>query len=255
MGHRATPAHRAAENPTHPATEKPAHRAAENLAHLETETSRLLATVDRLGPDDLTRDTLCPGWSVAHVLTHLARNADALLNLVRWAVDGQERAAYASESGRAAEIEEGARRPLPELQQDVRESAARFRDEAEALRGSAGAAQVRSRTGTPVTGAQVVAMRLLEVVFHHVDLQAGYSFDDADPAWVARTLRRGVRQWEAAATVPDLTLHPTGLDPLPLGAGGPAVHGTPGQLLAWIARGVADPLHTDSPLPIPPPWS
>lgn len=231
------------------------HRAAENLALLDTETIALLATVDRLEAHDLARDTLCPGWSVARVLTHLARNADALSNLAQWAVDGQERAAYASERARARQIAEGAQRPVGEIRRDVQTSASRFRQAAEALRGPAGSAQVRSRTGTSVTGAQVVAMRVLEVVFHHVDLQAGYSFDDADPAWVARTLRRGVRQWQAAGEVPDLTLHPHGLDQMPLGAGGPAVHGSPGQLLRWLARGVDEGLRAEGTLPTPPVWS
>lgn len=232
------------------------HRAAENLALLDTETAALLTSLDRIGPDDLPRETLCPGWSVAHVLSHVARNAEALLNLVRWAVDGQERAAYPSEEVREEQISAGARRSLTGLTQDVRETAEQFRREAEDLRGPAGEAEVRSRTGTPVTGAQVVAMRLLEVVFHHVDLRAGYGFDDADPAWVARTLRRGVRQWDARGGAPDLTLHPEGLDPLSLGAGGPAVHGTPGQLLLWLARGVSEDLRSEAAaLPTPPAWS
>lgn len=231
------------------------NRAAANLAQLDTETARLLSTVAELEKADLSRDSLCPGWSAAHVLTHLARNADALGNLVRWAVDGRERAAYSSEAERDAAIAEGARRPFTEIVADVRDTAERFRQEADLLRGEAGEAVVRSRTGTPVTGAQVIAMRLVEVVFHHVDLQAGYSFDDASPEWAARTLRRGVRQWEAAEGTPALTLHATGLDPMPLGGGGPEVHGTPGQLLLWLARGVADGLRSEVGLPAPPPWS
>lgn len=231
------------------------NRAAANLALLDTETERLLQTVADLGRTDLARDTLCPGWSVGHVLTHLSRNADALLNLVRWAVDGRERQAYPSDVVRDAAIADGARRTLENIVDDVRASAQRFRQEAEALTGEAGEATVRSRTGTPVTGTQVIAMRLLEVVFHHVDLQRGYTFDDADPDWVLRTLRRGVRQWEATGDAPRLTLQVEGSDPLELGGGGPEVRGTAGQLMLWIARGVDDGLRTDGELPTPPPWS
>lgn len=228
--------------------------AADNLARLHEETTRLLRTVDALGADDLRRATLCPGWTVAHVLTHLSRNADALVNLVRWAVDGRERAAYASDLVRDAEIEDGALRGRDEIVLDLRLSAERFAEEAQALTGEAGDAQVRSRTGTPVTGAQLVAMRLLEVVFHHVDLQAGYGFDDTDPAWAARTLRRGVRRWDADGA-PGLTLRPEGMEQLELGGGGPEVVGTPGQLLLWLARGVDDGLRPDAELPAPPPWA
>lgn len=229
------------------------NRAAQNLELLDAETDRLLATCDRL--DDPHRGTLCAGWSRAHVLTHVARNADALGNLVLWAVDGRERAAYASDEQRDRDIEEGARRTLEEIVADVRDTAARFRERAAALTGPAGEATVRTRTGTEVQGHQVISMRILEVVFHHVDLQVGYTFDDADPGWTARTLRRGVRQWEARGNAPALTLRPEGLDELPLAGGGPVVAGTPGRLLLWVARGRTEGLDTEVELPQPPPWA
>ncbi len=230
-------------------------RAAQNLVLLDVETDRLLTTCTRLSEDDGRRDTLCAGWDVAHVLTHLARNADALSNLVLWAVDGKERPAYASPESRDAAIEEGARRPLEDIVADVRDTAFRFRDLAQELTGEAGEAQVRTRTGNPVKGHQVIAMRVNEVVFHHVDLQTDYSFDQADPDWVARTLRRGVAQWDSAGDAPGLTLQPAGLPALPLGGGGPEVTGTPGQLLLWLARGRTEGLSSPVDLPEPPPWA
>lgn len=230
------------------------NRAAQTLTLLDTETERLLATVGTMEPLP-GRATFCADWDAAHLLTHVARNADALVNLVRWAVDGTEREAYASEAARAADIEAGARRPWEEIVEDVRASAGRFRAEADALTGPAGESVVRTRTGTEVTGAQVVAMRLLEVVFHHVDLAAGYTFDDADPAFVRRALARGARQWTARAPGVDLTLVPDGADPVDVGEGGPEVCGSAGRLLLWLARGRAEGLvHEGGPLPEPPPW-
>src|SRR5690606_22104668 len=139
----------------------------------DVETDRLLTTCTRLS--DPRRDSLCRGWDVAHVLTHVARNADALCNLAQWAVDGTERAAYDSPESRDAAIEEGARRPLEEIVADVRDTAFRFRELAQELTGPAGDAEVRTRTGTIVKGHQVIAMRILEVVFHHVDLRTDYT--------------------------------------------------------------------------------
>jgi maleylpyruvate isomerase len=228
-------------------------RAAENLALLDVETGRLLTTCSRLS--DPGGRTLCEGWDVAHVLTHLARNAEALGNLVLWAVDGQERAAYASSESRERAIAEGARRPLEEIVADVRGSASRFRELAQELTGEAGEAEVRTRTGATVKGHQVIAMRILEVVFHHVDLQAGYTFEEADPDWVARTLRRGVRQWEVSGAAPPLTLRPVGSPPLQLGGGGADVAGTAGQLLLWLARGRSDGVAPTVNLPQPPAWA
>lgn len=232
-------------------------RVTETLAVLDRETEVLLATVKGLDPGSGPgRATLCAGWDAAHLLTHVARNADALVNLVRWAVDGVEREAYASEERRAADIEEGALRPWAEIVADLQGSAERFRTEAQELTGPAGEAVVRTRTGTEVTGGQVVAMRLVEVVFHHVDLDAAYTFDDADPAWVLRTLRRGARQWTSRDPDVAFTLVPDGAEPLLVGAGGPEVCGSPGQLLRWLARGRPEGLLSDgTPLPEPPPWA
>ena len=42
----------------------------------------VLDAVADLGDDDLTRPSLLPAWSRAHVVGHLARNADALRNLL-----------------------------------------------------------------------------------------------------------------------------------------------------------------------------
>lgn len=234
-----------------------ADRAAQTLELLDRETGRLLATARRLGEDDLARPTLSQGWDAAHLLTHVARNADALLNLVRYAVDGTRREAYASEEDRAADIEAGARRPVHEIVEDVSASAAAFRAEAEALTGPAGEAEVRTRTGATVTGAQVISMRLLEVVFHHVDLDQGYSLADADPDWVQRTLRGGVRRWAAHQDAPDLLLLPEGTPPLTVGGSGAVtVAGTSAQLLLWVGRGIREGLQvTGGPLPTPPPWA
>lgn len=231
------------------------NRAAENLAVLDRETDRLLATCRGLTEADRSSATLCQGWDAAHLLTHLARNADSLCNLLLWATDGVERQAYVSAEQRDADIEVGARRPISEIVADVEGSAGRFRDLAGAMTGDAGLAEVVTRTGTTVRGHQVIAMRILEVVFHHVDLRRGYDFDDADPGWAHRTLRRGAARWGTAGDAPALTLRPGGMDPVPLGGGGPEVAGTVGGLLLWLARGEVQGLSSDVPLPAPPPWA
>lgn len=250
----------------------------DTLALVDTETEALLQTVTAMSEEQLTGPSLCQGWTRAHVLTHVARNADSLVNLVRWADDGQERPAYRSQEARDEAIATGADRPIAEILDDLRISAATFRQACEVLAGSAAEATVRTRTGTEVSGAQLPALRLAEVVIHHVDLDLGYTFEDADPDWVWRTLTRGVRQWEPADP-PHLVLRPEGHEELILGAGvatgaepqvvrgaepgvvsGAAgaepqvVSGTPGALLLWLTRGVARNLRSDARLPVPPPW-
>ena len=60
-----------------------------------------------------------PGWSRGHILSHLARNADALVNLLTWARTGTEKRMYASPADRADGIEAGAHRALPEQLADL----------------------------------------------------------------------------------------------------------------------------------------
>ena len=50
---------------------------------------RLFATaLGRLTDEELDRPSLLPGWDRRHVLAHVARNADALRNLLTWAETG-----------------------------------------------------------------------------------------------------------------------------------------------------------------------
>ena len=73
--------------------------------------------------DDVRAASLCEGWTRAHVLSHVARNADGLAALVRAAVDGSGETMYASPEQRDADIDAGADRPVAELVADVRNSA------------------------------------------------------------------------------------------------------------------------------------
>ena len=67
--------------------------------------------VDRLGDEELAADSALPGWSRAHVVAHLARNADALVNLLTWARTGVETPMYPSRAVRDADIETTAALP------------------------------------------------------------------------------------------------------------------------------------------------
>jgi hypothetical protein len=68
--------------------------------------------LDRLpgaGPDG---PSLLPGWSRRTVIAHVARNADALCNLLTWARTGVETPMYASAEAREAAIAATAQLPL-----------------------------------------------------------------------------------------------------------------------------------------------
>ncbi|MGL5927843.1 MAG: maleylpyruvate isomerase N-terminal domain-containing protein [Dermatophilaceae bacterium] len=157
------------------------------LSVLASHTTRLL--VSARGLDDPARPSLCAGWTRGHVLTHLARNADGLTALVRAAVDGSGETMYAGDAERDADIDAGASRPLDVLVADVESSAAAL---AAAL--SRLTADHAERPAERTPGGQVLRtgalplLRLREVVYHHVDLDAGFGFADVEPPLVATFL-------------------------------------------------------------------
>ena len=66
-----------------------------------------------------------PGWSVGHVLTHLARNADSVVWRLEGAAEGAVRDQYPGGPGqRQADIDAGAGRPAAALVADVARSSA-----------------------------------------------------------------------------------------------------------------------------------
>src|SRR6266487_233065 len=79
------------------------------LARVGAATDRLLATAAALSDAQAREPSLLPVWSRGHVLTHIARNADGLANLLRWAGTGRETPMYASAASRTADIAAGYR--------------------------------------------------------------------------------------------------------------------------------------------------
>src|SRR4029077_7205201 len=164
--------------------------ASHSLDRLAAATTRLLATATALSDAQAREPSLLPGWSRGHVLTHLARNADGLGNLLRWARTGTETPMYASAESRSADIEAGAGRPAAELAPDIRESAAAFAAEAAGVPDDAWAVQVRALNGPPFPALRVLERRLSEVEIHHVDLALAYSPGDWPEDFIAEALPR-----------------------------------------------------------------
>ncbi|HEY1488161.1 MAG TPA: maleylpyruvate isomerase family mycothiol-dependent enzyme [Micromonosporaceae bacterium] len=152
---------------------------------------RLLATVAALTPESLAAPSLLPDWSRSHVLSHLARNADSLNNLLTWARTGVETPAYPSPAARAAGIEAGAGRPLGAQLDDLRDTSARFLAAVDTMPTEAWAFTYRPQHSRPQPGsaAYVVWRRLREVEVHHVDLGLAYGTKDWPAAFTARLLR------------------------------------------------------------------
>ena len=145
---------------------------------------RFDAEVRGLRDHELLESSALPGWSRAHVIAHVARNADALGNLLTWARTGIETPMYASAEQRDADIEEGATQSAEVLRFDLDDAERRFALAAESLPSTAWWAEVRTRVGRAIPAADVAWMRCREVWVHGVDLDTGASFEDFPDALV-----------------------------------------------------------------------
>jgi len=152
------------------------------MSRIDEATSRLLGTVKGLSDDDVRAPSQLPGWTRGHVLTHLARGAEALTNLLHGARTGEPTRAYASQEARNEAIERGAGRSAEELLADVTAGAEKFRAAVAILPDDAWERRVRVLDYAEFPALQLLTRRLVEVELHHTDLGAGYGPDD----WPAR---------------------------------------------------------------------
>ncbi len=74
------------------------------LGWMNEGTEHLLGAVAALDPGTLMSPSRLPGWTRAHLIGHVARNAEALVRLVSWARTGIENPMYESTDQRSAEI-------------------------------------------------------------------------------------------------------------------------------------------------------
>jgi maleylpyruvate isomerase len=144
---------------------------------LDTATQRLIDEARIMTSSDLRAPSLLPGWSRAHVLSHLARGADAMRNLLTGARAGQDRPAYASPQARHADIDRGARAEAKELVDDLVDSAMALRTVVRRLPDTAWRYQVLMLDSPRFPASQLLARRLAEVELHHCDLGIGYGHD------------------------------------------------------------------------------
>lgn len=227
----------------------------ETVGPVSAATERLLDTAEKLDAAELAAPSRCPGWSRAHVLAHVARNADALTNLLTWAATGEETFMYPSPDARNADIEAGASATPADLLTDLRESAANFSYAISQLPEEGWERVVRAGPGgkgASIPARRVVWLRLREIEIHHVDLDAGYSPADWPAPFVSRALAEALRAAGRRDDVPSFTVV-AGETREPVGTGSSVqVHGTAPALLAWITgRTDGNDLRVDPPGPLP----
>ncbi|MGW1174769.1 maleylpyruvate isomerase family mycothiol-dependent enzyme [Kitasatospora sp. NPDC002543] len=176
------------------------------LARVEESTRHLLHTAAELKPQALAEPSALPGWTRGHVLAHLARNADSLVNLLTGARTGTDIPQYATHEARDADIERDAPRPLDVQLADLRDSHERFLAAAARMTDEAWTATVRHRFGYVFPACDIPAKRVVELEFHHVDLDAGYTPAHWPEEFAAAQFRRISGGLAGAADLPAVEL-------------------------------------------------
>lgn len=224
------------------------------MTDVEQATERLLRTAEEMDDAAVGEPSLLPGWTRGHVLTHLARHADAMTNLLTWARTGVETPAYSSPQARVDGIEAGAGRPIAEQAADIRAAHEKMADAAAAMSGEAWTFVIPARKQP---AAALPWVRLREVEVHHVDLGLAYTPEEWSDGFALRLLREIV----GGSSGPDMVLRPYGLEhPLTIGTptdASPTVGGPTRALAAWLAgRGDGADLTVspDGKLPTPATW-
>jgi len=149
----------------------------------------LLRTARTLRDADIGRPSLLPDWTMGHVLTHIARNADGHCNMFDGAAKGEVFAQYpGGMAQRVDEIEMGARRRAVEIVDDLDRTIAALEAQWDRATDEMWATgRCRSFTGEMPLALQPFR-RWREVEIHHHDLGAKFSWRDWSDAYTMREL-------------------------------------------------------------------
>jgi len=162
-----------------------------DIARVADAHTRFLDLIVELTAERVRRPSPLPGWTVGHVLTHVARNADSHVRRTEAAIRGEMVDQYeGGYAGREADIEAGATRPAAEIVDDVRHSAHAVDAAWRALPGDAWVGRSRDANGHERALFELPSRRWQEVEVHAVDLGLGRSHRDWPEAFVVEWLPR-----------------------------------------------------------------
>ena len=184
----------------------------------------MFADVAGLTDEDAAGPSLLPAWTVGHVLTHLARNAEGLSRMVEAGERGEVGDMYPGGAvSREADIASGAGRSAHDLLEDVRAASDRLDS---VLQRRIGDDALWSRMGRTIAReislSEVPEFRRREVEIHWVDLGLGHTFADAPNDFVRAEVGRLTGMWASRK--------PMGMTDLPAAA----LALIPSDRLAWL---------------------
>lgn len=146
-------------------------------------------TTARIHP--ATRPSLLPGWTLGHVIGHLARNAEAMVHRIDAATRGEVIDQYeGGPVGRAAAIEASADQTTDVIVSDALHWCDRLDSLFASLSDDVWAMPVRTVVGGEHPIGLLPFRRWREVEVHHADLDVGFTPSDWSPGLVERALPR-----------------------------------------------------------------
>jgi len=173
-------------------------RPSETLLACAASHARLVADVANMSENNVREPSRLPNWSRAHLITHLARNADSFSWLVDGARLGERRQQYPEVGMRDRDIAAGSTRSKSELYEDL----ALALEGLEVAWSKLGDDQwtiVQDGSSGELEMSEIVFRRLREVEIHHVDLDVGYSASDWPALYVEGELRRQLERLRGRA--------------------------------------------------------
>lgn len=191
-------------------TTTPAEREAA-LDAVERAHRQLIEALDGAQEADVGQPSRLPGWTVGHVLTHIARNAEGIGRMLSAAADGEIGDMYpGGKDRRHADIETGALRSLSDLREDVASTAAALQEVFLQLPATAWSGTGRMIAGDVPIGS-LPFLRRREVLVHHVDLGLGFEAEQWPIDYVRDELTKLGKLWASRrpmglTTLPDVLL-------------------------------------------------
>lgn len=222
----------------------------EELESLHHSDQRVVRTVDSLTKEQWRDPSVLPDWSRAHVVTHLALNAEGFARALTGLASGSPVPIYPSNESRNAEIEEYATAATDDIRERFFAATQHLRTVMEGLTADQWDGTVNRLPEGPVWPASgLVEARQREVEVHHADLGAGYGHRDWPTDFAVHLLDQVANTQTFAVRATDLGRTWS------VGADEPVVSGTTADLGWWlIGRGTGEHLSCEGGLPELAPW-
>lgn len=198
-------------------------------------TQRLLGDTIALSERAWQQPSGLPGWTRAHVATHVARNADAFVRAVDSVLMGRRGLMYDSDEDRDLAIERGSERSGLDLQIDLDTSAGKLNRRFNVLDAVPGDLMVELNPGQLLRSDLLPLVRLNEVVLHHIDLRCGFEASSVQPMTARWLLEWNVLNFKPARGTSVRLIAESGFN-AELGSTWPTtvVAGPDALLLGWL---------------------